>query len=150
MQQFKSLKQPPQPPMPPAAPTHTHTHKPLVPPLRPLGSHLPPLLLPESPASLNTCMAVLKLSSLKSPWMNQQFFSKDLKKMHFMDVTLKTHLLWPKPSDYKQHFPPYVLIDHKVETITPCWKDVMLQWSGTVVCVHHMTGLEDMRQKQLC
>lgn len=45
------------------------THTPLVPPFLPFGSHLaPPLLPPESPASLSTCIAVLKLSSLNSPW----------------------------------------------------------------------------------
>jgi len=36
----------------------------------------------------------------------------------------------------------YVLVHNKMESIAPCWKDVVLQWSGAVVGVHHVTGLQ--------
>lgn len=40
------------------------------------------------------------------------------------------------------HFWPYVLIHHQVESIAPCWEDVVLQRSWTVVGVDHMARLQ--------
>ena len=37
----------------------------------------------------------------------------------------------------------YVLVDHQMESVAPCWEDVVLQGSGAVVCVHHMAGLQN-------
>lgn len=37
----------------------------------------------------------------------------------------------------------YVLINNQVESIAPCWEDVVLQRSGTVLCVDDMAWLQD-------
>lgn len=42
---------------------------------------------------------------------------------------------------------PYIFINNQVESITPCWKDIVLQWSGAVVCVDHMAWLQETLEK---
>lgn len=41
-----------------------------------------------------------------------------------------------------QHLFSYVLINHQVESIAPCWENVVLQRCGTVVGVDDMAGLQ--------
>lgn len=35
----------------------------------------------------------------------------------------------------------YLLIDHKVDAVTPTGEDVVLQWSGSIICVDDVAGL---------
>lgn len=41
-----------------------------------------------------------------------------------------------------QHLFSYILINHQVESIAPCWEDVVLQRCGTVVGVDDMAWLQ--------
>lgn len=45
--------------------------------------------------------------------------------------------------DHLQHLFSYILINHQVESIAPCWEDVVLQWCGTVVSVDDMAWLQE-------